>query len=128
MEKARRKQKKYQKNYQIKNKEKLKIKRKIYRIENKDKRRQWELSRKYNITLEQYSAMYISQSGVCLICGENKKSATDKYATRFEILHVDHCHKTNKVRGLLCSKCNKVLGVFEDNVAYLINAIKYLRG
>lgn len=41
---------------------------------------------------------------------------------------IDHDHKTNKVRGLLCSKCNLGIGMFEDNSENLKNAIEYLKG
>lgn len=40
--------------------------------------------------------------------------------------HIDHCHTTNTVRALLCSKCNVGLGLFRENVTYLKNAIKYI--
>ena len=39
---------------------------------------------------------------------------------------MDHCHKTKKIRGLLCHTCNSGLGMFKDNIEYLKNAIKYL--
>lgn len=42
-------------------------------------------------------------------------------------LVIDHCHKTNRFRGLICNLCNRGLGLFRDNPAALENAIKYLR-
>ena len=51
----------------------------------------------------------------CMLCHE-----------RSDVLEIDHCHTTGKVRGLLCPPCNKGLGHFEDNGTYLWNAIKYL--
>lgn len=42
-------------------------------------------------------------------------------------LYIDHCHKTNQVRGLLCFSCNSALGHFKDNVESLKKAIKYLK-
>ena len=55
------------------------------------------------------------QNGVCAICfGKTKK------------LHIDHCHKTKKVRGILCARCNLALGLFGDQIKYLENAISYL--
>jgi Recombination endonuclease VII len=54
----------------------------------------------------------------CQNCGTGFKSTQDK--------HVDHCHKTNKVRGILCNGCNIGLGSFKDDINLLKNAIKYL--
>ena len=51
----------------------------------------------------------------CMICGSTHK------------LCIDHCHTTLNVRGILCSKCNTGLGMFNDNVDALVNAIKYLQ-
>lgn len=67
-----------------------------------------------------YAQMYDKQGGVCAICG-----GTDlgKGSRRF---HVDHCHKTNVVRGLLCSPCNTGLGQFKENINILLLAIQYL--
>ena len=68
----------------------------------------------YGITVEQYGQMFEKQNGLCKICGEPGISRR---------LAVDHCHKTGKVRGLLCWKCNMCLGIFEKRykefVAYL---------
>lgn len=51
----------------------------------------------------------------CLICGSKN------------MIHIDHCHKTNKFRGLLCSKCNTGLGMFDENINKMENAIKYIK-
>lgn len=69
---------------------------------------------KYNLTLQKYQEMNLSQKGKCLICGLEK------------FLVVDHCHKSNKVRGLLCDSCNRGLGFFHDSIENLKSAIKYL--
>lgn len=42
-------------------------------------------------------------------------------------LYIDHCHNTNKVRGILCHNCNLALGNFKDNIEFLSKAIKYLQ-
>lgn len=62
----------------------------------------------------------LAASNVCAICGSSKANSRDRR------LHVDHCHKTMKFRGLLCSSCNTALGQFKDNVELLRKAIKYL--
>lgn len=76
---------------------------------------------KYGITTIEYELMLERQKGVCKICGEPPSG----YKKR---LGVDHCHKTHKIRGLLCHDCNLGLGYFKDNPELLERAIKYLRG
>jgi len=70
---------------------------------------------KYGITLEDYLGMVCRQGGRCAICG----ATSDR-------LMIDHCHKSTKVRGLLCGACNTGLGMFRDNVSALNAAIIYL--
>jgi len=72
---------------------------------------------RYGLTLEQYDAILQSQGGVCAVCKMDR--GTRRMA-------VDHDHKTNKVRGLLCQFCNTALGKFLDNVEILKRAILYL--
>jgi len=79
----------------------------------------------YGITIEQYDEMFSSQNGVCAICGK-PETQENRYGMRR--LSVDHDHKTKGVRGLLCAKCNSVLGFVEDDVTILQSAIKYLEG
>jgi hypothetical protein len=75
------------------------------------------LLRTYGITLEDYDRMYEEQGGGCAICGGQPERS------RF---CVDHDHKTNEARGLLCEKCNWGIGHFNDTVSLLRLAIKYL--
>lgn len=90
---------------------------------NKEKQRlyirNWTLKNTYGITSEDYDSMYIEQGGRCAICGLHQSELKKK-------LHVDHCHETSKVRGLLCDGCNIALGRMKDNPDILRNAIKYL--
>ena len=72
---------------------------------------------KYGITKEQFDAMVLNQDSNCIIC---KKELSSE-------IHIDHDHATGKVRGILCGKCNKGLGQFDDNVEFLTNAINYLK-
>jgi len=69
--------------------------------------RSYSLRVNYGISVEQYEAMLKQQSGCCAIC---KKAPGENARGR---LHVDHCHKTGKIRGLLCVKCNMALGWVE---------------
>lgn len=73
---------------------------------------------RYGITPEEYHQMHSSQKGCCAIC-ELPESEVGK-------LHVDHDHENGVVRGLLCGKCNRGLGLLNDNAACLRRAAKYL--
>jgi len=81
-------------------------------------RRQYQL-RKYGITIDDYNKMLNDQNGVCAICGKTN-------ITRRR-LAIDHNHKTGKVRGLLCHRCNNAIGLFDENLETLKKAIKYLK-
>jgi hypothetical protein len=83
-----------------------------------------ELKKKFGITREQYAAMHANQSGRCAICGK-EESAVIRGKT--VSLAVDHCHRTGKIRGLLCSSCNPGIGNFMDSIELLQSAIDYLR-
>ena len=78
----------------------------------------------YGISAEEYGSMLKIQGGRCKICGCEKNTRVDREMA----LAVDHDHKTGKVRGLLCDKCNRGLGFFRDNPALLLQAISYLEG
>jgi len=67
--------------------------------------------------------MLKKQNGKCYICG---KKETYKYKYKIRDLSVDHNHKTGKIRALLCTKCNNMLGMADDNPFILIKAAKYL--
>lgn len=77
----------------------------------------------YGITPQDYEDMLKKQGNACAICG--KPPSTNGGRTRI-YLYIDHSHKTKKIRGLLCSNCNRGLGYFFDNPALLKNAEKYL--
>lgn len=68
----------------------------------------------YDISIEEYQNLLTKSNGRCIICKSDEK------------LCVDHCHKTNKVRGILCNSCNTGLGFFLDDIGRLNSAIQYL--
>jgi len=80
------------------------------------------LRHKHGITLEDYDSLLKLQNGVCAICNKPPSSNTRK-----GYLSVDHDHKTNKIRGLLCSLCNNVLGFAGDSIKVLEKSIEYLK-
>ena len=83
--------------------------------------RRAKLKKKYNITLLEYHELMDAQEGRCAICG---KSANEE---RYRRLHIDHCHKENVVRGLLCISCNNGIGRFKDSPELLLAAADYLQ-
>lgn len=93
------------------------------------------LKRKYGLTEQAYREMFDAQQGRCAICDEAVVSRLDEsrplYSGRGapgrEIARVDHCHATGRVRGLLCSDCNIMLGHARDEEEVLLKAIRYLR-
>ena len=74
------------------------------------------LKARYGMTVSEYNQLLERANGVCEICCKptNKK------------LYVDHCHGSNKIRGLLCRSCNLVLGFANDNPDVLVKAVEYL--
>ena len=84
------------------------------------KGRVFRLLSRHNILINDYNKILESQSNKCAICGSDKPDG------KYEVFNVDHDHKTGKIRGLLCGKCNRALGFFKDNIEILQNAIKYL--
>jgi hypothetical protein len=117
----REKRREIDKKYYQTHKERWKEYANIHKEEINFNRKKNDLMRKYKLTLEDLKDMIQKQNNKCLICnivfGEEWKSSP----------RVDHCHKTNKIRGLLCNLCNKSLGCFRDDVNILKNAIKYLK-
>lgn len=81
--------------------------------------RDWCYRTKYGITLQQYNEILKNQNNVCLLC--NSKTA---YKTKGRNLCVDHDHETGKIRGLLCNRCNTMIGHIET--IDIKKIIKYL--
>lgn len=87
------------------------------RRRNRDNKR-GKLSR-YRMTEAQYTEMWASQGCRCAICRTAEKPHKKDW-------HIDHCHDTNRVRGILCARCNMLLGHAKDNPVILEAAIRYL--
>ena len=114
--------KKQVKEYRENNPEKIKELKEKYKETRKEIRkpseRKYHLKTKYGITDLEYKEMYDKQNGNCLLCNKN---------VEYKKLHIDHCHKSGRIRGLLCSNCNLALGNFKDNIEVLKKAIEYLK-
>lgn len=78
---------------------------------------------KHGLTEIDYELMLKSQNGVCVIC---KQPETVRQGNKIQYLSVDHNHSTGKIRGLLCSKCNRMLSNARDNPEILRKAAEYL--
>ena len=74
--------------------------------------------RKYGLSSAAYTVLSEGQQHCCAICGKPPQR---------KFLEVDHCHRTNYVRGLLCRRCNLGLKEFDDNIERLLKAVEYLR-
>jgi hypothetical protein len=86
----------------------------------KESQRNRILQKLYGITIEQYNQLFLEQEGKCKICQRHQSEFKRRFA-------VDHCHTTNKVRGLLCHHCNKALGHFFEDISTMESAILYLK-
>ncbi len=81
-------------------------------------KRKGDLRRRYGMTVQQWDELFISQGACCAICKTKEPSSRGWFT--------DHCHTTNKVRGILCQQCNALIGFAKDSVTVLANGIDYL--
>jgi hypothetical protein len=89
-----------------------------YSLKNKDKIASYKRLKKYGLSEENFQSMLKTQGGKCYSC-----LAPFSNETRIE---VDHSHFTGEVRGLLCGKCNRGVGFFDDNPDRLDRAANYV--
>ena len=119
----------YARKHRDRDRDKVNAARRKYKENNRDKHALWarkaSLKRRFGITLEDYENMLESQGYVCAICHGNE-TVMDKRIGRPRNLAVDHCHNTGKIRGLLCTNCNTMIGSAMDNKGVLASAIEYL--
>ena len=84
-----------------------------------------QLKREYGITLDKYNELVSLQCGACAICGdvpcENPDAGRNQWC-----LHVDHDHETGVIRGLICSNCNRAMGLLKDDLSVLQRMLAYL--
>src|SRR6185312_12520919 len=99
---------------------------KDWAVANPDKRDAQRL-RKFGLTPVERDRLLAEQGGGCAVCGERMSRDKDPRTGKQRRLHVDHCHRTGRVRGLLCASCNLGLGKFQDDPSRLERAAEYLR-
>lgn len=89
------------------------------------KRRRSTLLKQYKISLEDYTAFLAKQGGVYAICRKPETMRNGSHG-RIQALSVDHDHVTDQLRGLLCNRCNTLVGKVEDQSGLLRQAAEYL--
>lgn len=87
---------------------------KLYKQRKHGGEKNYLLAHRYGLTREELDRLLAAQDGLCAVC----RTAEPR--------HVDHCHDSSEVRGLLCLNCNQGLGRFEDDIPTLRRAIVYL--
>ncbi len=118
--------KEYQRAYYLKRRELFTAKRRqryhlkekygIHSVRKKGKSTRHHILKRYNLTEDDYARMLAEQKGVCHICSKPPNG---------RVLCVDHCHKSGKVRALLCSRCNLIVGLIETGL--IEGCMRYLR-
>lgn len=91
----------------------------------RDRQREYTLIHRFNMSLDEYNTLLVLQNGACAICHHVPDIGASRYR-KGKRLAVDHDHKTMKNRGLLCDKCNRGLGHFNDDPILLQKSIDYL--
>ena len=81
--------------------------------------RRSNLRRFYNLEESEYNDLFDGQNGQCAICSKDLERVSRS-------THIDHCHNTGKIRGILCHQCNTAIGLLGDDIEKLKSAIKYL--
>lgn len=80
-----------------------------------------ESYRRYGITMEEYRALWLRQGGKCAICKKPERTQRNR------LLTIDHDHQTGHIRGLLCSQCNRAIGLLQDDPKVIQAAALYVR-
>ena len=83
------------------------------------------LRRSYGLQVKDWDALFARQGGVCAICGQPETRYNNK-SKKTQKLCVDHNHRTDAVRGLLCHRCNSTIGLVEESTYRLQQMIEYL--
>lgn len=101
---------------------------KAYAVNNPEKvkaaNRNKHLIKKFGITLDEYHVIAKKQKNICKICG--KKETVKSRKINVNYLAVDHDHKTGKIRGLLCFKCNTTIAHIEGNKGIIEAISRYI--
>ena len=107
---------KYHKEYKQKNRDKVNANMRRWISENRDSVSGYMLKGRYGISKKEYDVLFLSQNGCCAICSSHQSLFKKR-------LHVDHCHETGSIRGLLCVNCNTAIGHFKEDYLLIEEAI-----
>lgn len=107
--------------WRMQNQEKVRAYREAMNARRPGWQREWHLVNRFGITPAEYDRMLAAQNGGCAICGVDTPGGRGKH------FHVDHDHATNRVRALLCTRCNTGIGSFGESTRLLRLAISYLQ-
>lgn len=105
--------------WRIENRERKNANVRAWNAKNKHRVRAYELKKKYGLTQDEFDALLTKQGKRCAICRTDSPGGKGTW-------HVDHCHETKAVRGILCHGCNTGLGCLGESVERLEQAIGYL--
>lgn len=108
----------YHREWYLRNRAKQLAKQREYYEANRDRQLAYNKSYLYGVTAEQHAEMRVAQGNKCAICGSAPGPSRS--------LATDHCHRTGRVRQLLCDKCNTGIGQFKDDPVMLRRAAEYL--
>jgi hypothetical protein len=109
--------------YRARNREHIRQYNRKWRAAHSDKNKEWDLRALYGLTLVEYHTLLEQQGGVCAIC---RQPETTSIRGKLLKLAVDHDHANGRVRGLLCRRCNTVLGHLDERIEIARAMIDYL--
>jgi len=90
-----------------------------------EKKTGYTIKCRYGVAPEGVKKLLLKQRGTCAIC-KKRETAKNPRSGKPRSLSVDHCHRTGAIRGLLCSRCNMMVGLSRESISTLKTAIKYL--
>lgn len=106
----------------LKDPEACKAYRRAYYNRNSEAYKWRNIKNTFGLSKEDYLNILVEQDNKCKLCEKPFQGLNGRD------VHVDHCHETNKVRGILCMPCNVALGMLGDNEEGLTRALNYVKG
>lgn len=98
----------------------------LYRENRRLYARKRRFARRYGITIGDYQTLFAKQGNACAVCRTKKNTIDGCYGTEKQF-PVDHDHNTGKIRGVLCDRCNRALGLLKDDIDVVKSLVSYLK-